>query len=81
VHGAYLDIDPEHEQVFAYTRTLADERYLVVLNFGARPLDYRLPDALRIERELLNNTSGGATTPGATQLKLAPWQAAIYQLY
>ncbi len=22
VHGTYLDIDPEHEQVFAYTRTL-----------------------------------------------------------
>jgi oligo-1,6-glucosidase len=81
VHGAYLDIDPEHEQVFAYTRTLADKRLLVVLNFGTRPLDYLLPGALRIERALLNNASGSAAALGATQLKLAPWQATIYKLY
>jgi hypothetical protein len=52
-----------------------------VLNFGARPLDYRLPGALKIERALLNNALGGAATPGAAQLKLAPWQATIYELY
>jgi oligo-1,6-glucosidase len=80
VHGAYLDIDPAHEQVFAYTRTLVDERYLVVLNFGAKPLDYVLPGTLRIERVVLDNWSGGDATPGAAQLKLAPWQATIYQL-
>ena len=80
VHGAYLDIDPAHEQVFAYTRTLVDERYLVVLNFGARPLDYVLPGTLRIERVVLDNASGGDATPGAAQLKLAPWQATIYKL-
>ena len=63
VHGAYLDIDPEHEQIFAYTRTLADKRYLVVLNFGTGPLEYQLAGGLRIERALLNNASGGAATP------------------
>jgi hypothetical protein len=39
-----------------------------------------LPGALRIERVLLDNTSGGAATSGAAQLKLAPWQATIYKL-
>jgi len=63
VHGAYLDIDPEHEQIFAYTRTLADKRYLVVLNFGTGPLEYQLAGGLRIERALLNNALGGAATP------------------
>jgi len=81
VQGAYLDIDPEHEQVFAYTRTLLDKKYLVVLNFGTRPLDYRLPGTLRIERALLNNASDGTASPGAAQVKLAPWQATIYKLY
>jgi oligo-1,6-glucosidase len=28
VHGAYLDINPKHEQVFAYTRTLLMSVYL-----------------------------------------------------
>src|SRR5262249_26118351 len=81
VHGAFLDIDPEHEQVFAYTRTLADKRYLVVLNFGARPLEYRLSGSLRIERALLDNASADAAPPRSTQLKLAPWQAASYKPY
>jgi len=80
VHGAYVDIDPEHEQVFAYTRTLADERYLVVLNFGARPLEYALPGGLSIERAVLDNGSGDAVTSGTTLLRLAPWQATIYKL-
>ena len=80
MHGAYSDIDPKHEQVFAYTRTLPDERYLVVLNFGARPLDYALPSGLRIERAVLDNASGDTGTAGATHLRLAPWQATIYKL-
>jgi len=78
VHGAYSDIDPKHEQVFAYTRTLPDERYLVVLNFGARPLD--LPGGLRIERAVLDNVPGDTGTAGATHLRLAPWHATIYKL-
>jgi oligo-1,6-glucosidase len=80
VHGASVDIDPKHEQIFAYTRTLADERYLVVLNFGTRPLEYALPGGLSIERAVLDNGSGDAVTAGATLLTLAPWQATIYKL-
>lgn len=80
VHGAYVDIDPEHERVFAYTRTLAAERYLVALNFGARPLQYALPGGLRVGRAVLDNAPGEAATAGATQLRLVPWQATVYKL-
>jgi oligo-1,6-glucosidase len=80
VHGAYSNIDPEHEQVFAYTRTLADQRYLVVLNFGGEPLDYVLASGLKIDRAVLDNALGETATKGATQLTLAPWQATIYKL-
>jgi oligo-1,6-glucosidase len=80
VHGTYVDIDPKHEQIFAYTRTLAGERYLVVLNFGVRSLEYALPRELSIERVVLDNGSGDEVTAGASQLRLAPWQATIYML-
>jgi hypothetical protein len=53
---------------------------LVILNFGAKPLDYALPGRLRIERAVLDNTSGDTATAGATQLRLAPWQATVYKL-
>ena len=34
VYGSYDLILPEHEQIYAFTRTLDDERLLVVLNFS-----------------------------------------------
>lgn len=44
--GAYQDIDPAHEQVFAYRR---GERLLVLLNFGRETVRYALPDDLAVE--------------------------------
>ena len=34
VYGSYDLILPEHEQIYAFTRTLEDERLLVILNFS-----------------------------------------------
>ena len=43
VYGDYKDLDPQHPQIFVYTRILGPERYLVVHNFSARPIAYTLP--------------------------------------
>ncbi len=37
VYGSYELILPEHAQIYAFTRTLADDRLLVVLNFSTQP--------------------------------------------
>ena len=34
MHGAYQDIDPAHDRLFGYTRTLGETRCLVLINFG-----------------------------------------------
>jgi oligo-1,6-glucosidase len=44
--GDYRDIDPDHEQVFAYRR---GERLLVLLNFGRETVRYALPEDLVVE--------------------------------
>jgi oligo-1,6-glucosidase len=44
--GAYQDVDPSHEQVFAYRR---GERLLVLLNFGREAKRYALPEGLAAE--------------------------------
>jgi oligo-1,6-glucosidase len=44
--GAYQDIDPAHEQVFAYRR---GETLLVLLNFGQGTVRYLLPNSLMVE--------------------------------
>jgi oligo-1,6-glucosidase len=44
--GDYRDIDPNHEQVFAYRR---GESLLVLLNFGRGTVRYALPEDLVVE--------------------------------
>jgi oligo-1,6-glucosidase len=34
IYGAYEPIDESNKQLFAYTRSLGDEQFLVVLNFS-----------------------------------------------
>jgi oligo-1,6-glucosidase len=80
VHGAYEDLDPAHERVFAYTRTLGDTQVLVLVNFGRETLNYTLPRGLAIGRQLLGNGAGTAPAAGSSTLTLAGWQAEVCTL-
>lgn len=67
--GAYQDIDPGHEQVFAYRR---GETLLVLLNFGRATVRYGLPDGLTVDGVAFGEAEidGGWAT-------LAGWTSAI----
>lgn len=80
VHGAFEDIDPDHEQIFAYTRSLGDETLLVLINFGETGVDYPLPGGVVIKDRIIDNTGESTATNGATAVWLAPWQATVYSL-
>ena len=90
VRGAYRDLDPEHEQVLAFARTMGDEAYLVAINFSGDAAAFTLPDGLAIGRAILDNTvrdtpvlgttSGEIGEAGGRRLSLAPWQATVYEL-
>ena len=45
VYGSYDDLWPSHTELWAYTRTLDDDRLLVVLNFTSETQEFRLPRA------------------------------------
>jgi oligo-1,6-glucosidase len=82
VYGDYKDLDPDNSQVYAYTRTLSvpgrpDQRFLVVLNFGEKPLDFTLPEGMRAGKLVLANVPGTPETGGA-MLKLGAWDARVY---
>ncbi|CAN5380857.1 oligo-1,6-glucosidase [soil metagenome] len=66
--GAYEDIDPDHEQVFAYRRG----GLLVLLNFGRETVCYALPDGLVVEGLAL----GEATIEGQV-VALEGWTSLI----
>jgi len=78
IHGTYTDIDPTHEQVFGYTRTLGETTLLVLIHMGRDLLDYELPGGLVIAETLLTNVPGVAPAVGSTTVTLSGWQATIY---
>ena len=77
VYGDYQDLDPQHLQIFAYTRTAGTETYLIVHNFSPDALTYALPDGLPPGRLLLANDEA-APQDGAT-LRLRGWESRIYR--
>jgi oligo-1,6-glucosidase len=78
VYGDYQDLDPEHPGIFAYTRILADDRYLVVLNFSAEPCSYLLPNGLKTGRLIISNIER-EEEPSST-VHLEGWEARIYRI-
>ncbi len=76
-YGDYQDLDPANAQVFAYTRTLGAEKFLVVLNWSKTPITYTLPNGMQPGKLVLGNLTT-STSDGST-LNLAPWEARVYR--
>ncbi len=80
VYGAYQDLNPQDNSVYAYTRTLDNERYLVVVNFKEQPVRYALPDNDAIEQVVIETNQQSDTAKESTAIALSPWQAGVYKL-
>jgi oligo-1,6-glucosidase len=78
VYGDYQDLDPENPFIFAYIRTLAADKFLVVLNFSTNTFAYSLPSGLKAGRLMLSNLTGREEQ--ASTIHLQPWEARIYRL-
>lgn len=81
VHGRYdliLDDDPA---IYAFTRTLDDDRLLVILNFTADTPVFTLPDDLPVgNTELLIANYPVDIAEDIRQFTLRPYEARVYRL-
>ncbi len=75
-YGDYTDLSPMHPSVYAYTRTLGDEHYLVVLNFSRKPVSYTLPAEIKPSALKLSNLPTAELL--RSTLHLQPWEARVY---
>jgi oligo-1,6-glucosidase len=79
VYGAYALLLPEHTQVYAYTRTLDEDKILVLLNFSSDTVTLNIADLGGINMQhaqvLLNNLTELNIADG--QVTLAPYQAVL----
>jgi oligo-1,6-glucosidase len=77
VYGSYEDLDPMNPSIFAYTRALGVDRYLVVLNFSDKPANYKIPGGVNPTQLLMTNL--GSTEVDTSTLHLKPWEARVYR--
>jgi multiple sugar transport system ATP-binding protein len=74
VHGVYTPWLEDHPQIVAYTRTLADQRLIVLANFTGQPVSTDLPAALNIAgRNLIATHYARSALQHA--VTLAPYEA------
>jgi len=81
IYGEYELLLPDHERIYAYTRTLDAEQLLVVLNFAEEESWFDLPDRIEYQNSelLLSNYEAEADDLSAV-VDLHPYEARMYRL-
>lgn len=82
VYGKFELVLKEHEQIFAYKRTLEDETYLIITNLFAKETDYQLPLAEWKEKnaELLVSNYPIDSKVDFHNSSLKPFEARVYRI-
>ncbi|RXG29805.1 glycoside hydrolase family 13 protein [Leeuwenhoekiella palythoae] len=75
IYGDYALLLPEHPHVHAYTRSLGDEQFLVILNFSKEKVSVILEELGNFSELKINNYSN--LNKKANELQLEPYQAVI----
>ena len=78
VYGKYELIDKANPNVFAYTRTSAKEKILILLNFNKEISSFALPQGYSLGDELINNLQ--PLKLQGSDISLQPYQACIIKL-
>ena len=81
VYGRYDLILDSHEVIYSFTRTLDEDRLLVILNFSSRTPTFNLPEELTYKTtELLISNYEVGTSNSIHHITLRPYEARVYRL-
>ena len=81
VYGTYELILADHEQIYAFTRTLDAECLLVILNLNQEPSLFQLPETISFTTsELIIGNYEVPTEENIKKIHLKPFEARVYQL-
>jgi glycosidase len=81
VYGDFEELTPDHPNVFAYLRTSLDgkgEKWLVLMNFFERQVEWIVPENLTVESWVRGNYSKGEVLkPKVGMVPIKPWEALL----
>ncbi|MEK6155200.1 alpha-glucosidase [Flavobacteriaceae bacterium 3-367] len=83
VYGAYTLLLKDSEDIYAYTRTLGDDRCLVLLSFATRTVSVNLEEVHFDKAKLLisNDEDHADRIKSDAHFTLKPYQAMVYELF
>ena len=80
VYGAYELLLKDNEDIYAYTRTLDDERYLILLSFSTKKITVSINEIVFKKVELVISNDEIYSGKKINIFELMPYQACIYRL-
>jgi oligo-1,6-glucosidase len=77
VYGHYELLEPDHESLYVYTRSLENQKLLVICSFTKDPVSYEIPSEFEGAEVLIGNY-GRSDVSGKIELK--PYEAIVLEL-
>lgn len=82
VYGRYDLLLDEHEQIYAFTRTLGNDRLLIILNFSAAQPIFQVPATLVYSHStLLIGNYAVEPSEDSRHFNMRPYEARVYRLH
>lgn len=81
VYGNYELLLPDSEEVYAYLRTLKEERYLIILSFTTKKVEVSLAGLNFDSAKLLISNDDAPYVKKGSDFELEPYQSCVYQLH
>lgn len=81
VYGQYDLILDAHEEIYAYTRTLENEKLLVICNFSQNTPEFNLPQHIEFSaKDLIISNYEADEKEGLKEIVLKPYECRVYKL-
>ncbi len=81
VYGEYELLLPENEQVYIYTRSLEQQRYLILLSFSKERALIHLENFVGTNAKLLLSNDDAVSMVKDGNFKVRPYHAMVYKLF
>jgi oligo-1,6-glucosidase len=78
VYGDYTLLQKEHPDIYAFTRTMEEEKMLILLNFSEQKASIELPEMEGVQKTVINNYPSAKIE--GNRVDLLPYQAVIFKL-
>lgn len=80
VYGDFTLVNPDDERVFAYTRTLGDEQWLIILNFTKKKTRFSPGTDIAQARLIARNYEDKPLKIKGDEIELHPYEALVFRV-